>query len=333
MIEMIDLTKIFTIRKRKLFAFHSSMDHKTIKALDHVNLKVRPGELFGLLGPNGAGKTTLIKLLSTLLIPDEGTAYVNGFSILEDPMNVRKSIGTLFSVGDRGFFWRLDGYKNLEFFASIYNVPRNKRKERIQQLLEIVGLSHESSIIYQRYSLGMKRKLMLARALLPDPPILFLDEPTANLDPISARSIRSYIKTTLSQDFKKTIIYTTHNIEEAAELCDRICVLHVGHVLALDTPDNIRNMVKTKKIIEIVIKNVTPRQIEQLEALNKTSLEYQVDNDETNQYRIQLCMDRLDSLSVIIRFLSQHRIEVVDLSYKKPTLEEAFIYLVQKRNQ
>lgn len=176
MIKALNLTKTFAAKERKFLSFRPLRGKETVTALNNVTLEVRPGELFGLLGPNGAGKTTFVKILSTLLIPDDGTAYVNGFNILKDPMNVKKSIGTLFSVGDRGFFWRLSGYKNLEFYASIYNVPRNRRKERIQEALEIVGLLGESSLMYQRYSLGMKRKLMLARSLLSDPCILLLDE-------------------------------------------------------------------------------------------------------------------------------------------------------------
>lgn len=334
MIETIDLTKIFNIGRKRVLSRQSYAAIQSVKALDHVNLEVQQGELFGLLGPNGAGKTTLIKVLSTLLIPDEGTARVNGFDIMKDPSSVRNSIGTLFSVGDKSFFWRLNGRRNLEFYASMYNVPRNKRRERIQQVLEIVGLSQESSLVYQRYSLGMKRKLMFARTLLSDPPILFLDEPTANLDPISARSMRSYIKSKLNRELGRTIIFTTHNLEEASELCDRICVLHKGHVLVCDKPDAIKGIIKERRSFEITVKNVTASRIEQLKQLitEAANITCEIDRNNCDRHVVQLRVDDLDSLRAIFGFLSQDAFEIVDLSYKRPTLEEAFIYLIQKED-
>ena len=178
----------------------------TVNALDGLDLKIRKGELFGLLGPNGAGKTTLVKVLCTLLPPDEGKAIVNGFDVTKQSMRVKQSIGTLFSVGERGFFWRLNGYSNLEFFAAINNVPRSGRQGRIMEVLKLVGLEDKAFVPFQKYSGGMKRKLALARALLADPPVLLLDEPTTGLDVTSSRSIRDFIKNDLSKKHGKTVI-------------------------------------------------------------------------------------------------------------------------------
>ena len=215
----------------------------SVNAVDNLNLTIKKGQLFGLLGPNGAGKTTLVKMLCTLLPPDGGTATVNGYDIVKQPMQVKRSLGTLFSVGERGFFWRLNGYRNLEFFAAIYNVPRQKRQERIMEVLKLVGLEGSAFDLYQRYSGGMKRKLSLARTLLADPPILLLDEPTVGLDVISSRNIREFVRNTVKET-GKTILYTTHYIEEAAHICDQIGILRRGRLIACDTPNAIRAMIK-----------------------------------------------------------------------------------------
>ncbi len=222
-IQTINLTKTFKSKTQtgetQLFKRKQTV---SINAIDNLNLTIKKGELFGLLGPNGAGKTTLVKMLCTLLPPTMGTALINGYDINKQQMQVKRSLGTLFSVGERGFFWRLNGFRNLEFFAAIYNVPRQKRHQRIMDVLKLVGLENSAFELYQRYSGGMKRKLSLARTLLPDPPILLLDEPTVGLDVIASRNIREFVKNTVSKESGKTVFYTTHYIEEAAQICDRI---------------------------------------------------------------------------------------------------------------
>ena len=242
-IETHNLTKTFKSKVRSPRPNSSVFERKDrgiVTAVDHLNLEVKRGELFGLLGPNGAGKTTLVKILCTLLPPDEGDAYVNGFDVAREQMQVRRSLGALFSVGERGVFWRLNGYRNLEFFSAIYNVPRRKRHERIMEVLGLVGLKDQAFEHYQKYSGGMKRKLALARALLPDPPLLLLDEPTTGLDVISSRSLRKLIREKLSRDAGKTVLYTTHYVEEASQICDRICILNKGKLVACDTPAGLK---------------------------------------------------------------------------------------------
>ena len=191
-----DLIKTFKTKTPNSNIFNRKT--RSVNAIDNLNLNIKKGELFGLLGPNGAGKTTLVKILCTLLPPDDGTATVNGFDVAKQQMRVKQSIGTIFSVGERGFFWRLSGYSNLEFFAAINNVPRSGRRQRIMEVLELVGLKEKAFEVFEKYSGGMKRKLALARALLADPPILLLDEPTTGLDVTSSRSIRDFIKNDLS---------------------------------------------------------------------------------------------------------------------------------------
>jgi ABC-2 type transport system ATP-binding protein len=252
-IETVGLVKTYKSKsknsQRRTFGFGRT--GMFVTAIDHLNLQVKKGELFGLLGPNGAGKTTLIKVLCTLLPPDDGTAKVNGYDVAKQQMKVKESIGPLFSVGERGFFWRLSGFSNLEFYASINNIPHNCMRERINEVLRLVGLEDNADEIFQKYSGGMKRKLALARALLPDPPILLLDEPTTGLDVISSRRIREFIRNDLVKKAGKTVLYTTHYIEEAAQMCDQVGIMNHGKIVALNTPEGIRSMAKKGEVMEL----------------------------------------------------------------------------------
>jgi ABC-2 type transport system ATP-binding protein len=299
-----------------------------VTAVDHLNLKIKKGELFGLLGPNGAGKTTLVKILCTLLPPDEGEAYVNGFDVVREQMDVRRSLGTLFSVGERGVFWRLNGYRNLEFFSAIYNVPRRKRHERIMEVLDLVGLKDKAFEHYQKYSGGMKRKLALARALLPDPPILLLDEPTTGLDVISSRSLREFIRNNLSREAGKTVLYTTHYVEEASQICDRIGILNKGKLVACDTPEAIRGIVKKGEVVDIRVRAITEDQIEAIKTLEGViDIASEIEDSVIGQRRLRLHLENIDSLSMVFDFFLKEKIRLIDLKREEPTLEDAFIEL------
>jgi ABC-2 type transport system ATP-binding protein len=299
-----------------------------VTALDHLNLEIRKGELFGLLGPNGAGKTTLVKVLCTLLPPDEGNAILNGFDAVRQQMNVRRSIGALFSVGERGAFWRLNGYMNLEFFSAIYNVPRSKRHERIMEVLDLVGLKDKAFDRYQRYSGGMKRKLALARVLLPDTPILLLDEPTVGLDVISSRTLREFIKNDLSRKAGKTILYTTHYVEEASQICDRIGILNRGKLVACDTPNNIRGIVKKGEVVEIRVKSITDAQIETIKTMDGvTDVTSESEDSVLDLRRLRLNLQSISFLPMVLDFFFKEKILLIDLKREEPTLEDAFIEL------
>ena len=301
---------------------------RTVTAIDHLNMEIRKGELFGLLGRNGAGKTTLVKVLCTLLPPDEGTASVNGFDVVKQQMQVKRSIGTIFSVGERGFFWRLTGYGNLEFYASIYNVPRHGRKERIMSVLDLVGMKDNAFQVFQKYSGGMKRKLALARALLPDPPILLLDEPTTGLDVVSSRSIRDFIRNDLSRKAGKTVLYTTHYIEEAAHICDKIAILQRGHIIALNTPAALKRMAKTSDVLDIIAKNMSQAQVEALKGVDGVdSLAADVQDAVLGQTHLRLRLENLGALPRIFNFLFKEKIKIVNFKQEEPTLEDAFIEL------
>jgi ABC-2 type transport system ATP-binding protein len=330
-IQTINLTKTFKSKiqgsKNRFF----SRKTVSVSAVDNLNLEIKKGELFGLLGPNGAGKTTLVKMLCTLLPPDSGTALINGYDIIKQQMQVKRSLGTLFSVGERGFFWRLNGYRNLEFFAAIYNVPRQKRQERIMEVLKLVGLENSAFNLFQKYSGGMKRRLSLARTLLSDPPIILLDEPTTGLDVISSRNIRAFVRKTVKES-GKTVLYTTHYIEEAAQICDRIGILKRGKIVALDTPDALRAKIKNEELIYLVVEEVTQSQIEQIRSLQGIiGITENTDEDlMPNQKGLCLELESVDQLPSLFGFLFEQKIKLVNFKREEPTLEDAFIELTKR---
>jgi ABC-2 type transport system ATP-binding protein len=206
-------------------------------AVDELSLAVEAGEVFGLLGPNGAGKTTTIKMLTTLLPPSAGTATINGFDLLKQSANVRLSIGyvpQLISADGS-----LSGYENLLIFAKLYNLPRNERESRVRNSLEFMGLSDSADKLVKSYSGGMIRRLEIAQSVLHHPRILFLDEPTVGLDPIARHAVWDAIGQ-LREDFGTTIFLTTHMMEEADYLCQRISIMHSGKVAVTGSPAELK---------------------------------------------------------------------------------------------
>src|SRR5512143_3304280 len=228
---------------RRIFKTHIGVIKRTTKevvAVDDVSFEIQEGELFGLLGPNGAGKTTTVKMLTTLLIPTSGSASVKGFNVVAQAEEVRKRIGFIFG-GERGLYWRLSGMDNLRYFASLYGIDPDVSKKRIPYLLEMVGLKGRGDEKVEGYSRGMKQRLHVARTLLHDPNVLFLDEPTIGLDPVGARDFRNVILNLQAEN--KTILLTTHYMFEADALCNRIAVINHGKIIALDTPGGLKQHV------------------------------------------------------------------------------------------
>lgn len=325
-IQTINLTKTYKFKTPNTNPFNRQT--QSINAIDNLNLTIKKGELFGLLGPNGAGKTTLVKILCTLLPPDQGTATVNGYDVVKQQMKVKQSIGTLFSVGERGFFWRLSGYRNLEFFAAINNVPRKNMQNRIMEVLELVGLKDKADTFFQKYSGGMKRKLALARALLADPPILLLDEPTTGLDVTSSRNIRDFIKNDLSKKHQKTVLYTTHYIEEVSQMCDKVGIMNHGKIIALDTPDNLKGMAKKNEVADITVKNITETQVNSLRNLaGVASLASEIQDPVLGQTRLRVRLENPDTLPTLLDFFFRQKIKLINFRQEEPTLEDAFIEL------
>ncbi len=210
-----------------------------VEALRGVDLHVQKGEIFGLLGPNGAGKTTLLKILSCLVLPDRGRAVVGGEDVRHEG-KVKPKIG-LVHTDERSFYWRLSGRENLDFFACLYDVPRRRTKPRIAELLERVDMVEAADRRFADYSSGMKQRLAIARALLHDPPILLMDEPTRSLDPSSAMALRAFIRDELKTRDGKTVLLATHNLREAETLCDRVAILVKGKVRQIGTVQEVRS--------------------------------------------------------------------------------------------
>jgi len=307
-----------TFRKRKLF----SKSEEVVRAVDRVNLEIKAGELFGLLGPNGAGKTTLIKCLSTLLLPDEGTAEILGYDIIKKPIAVRKRIGVT-TGGERTLYWKLSVRDNLRYFAALYGIPREKRERRIDKLIELMNLIDKQNERVERLSTGMRQKLSLARALLHDPDVLLLDEPTLGLDPQFSRMIRKFIKEGLNKEMKKTILLTTHYMEEADELCERIAFMNDGKIVACDTPSRLKAMIPYERILEL--KYLGDIKKEALESLDGIKKSYISSRDSFSVLRIH-ADDPEDSLSRVID-IAREKSKILSINIVNPTLEDVFVYL------
>lgn len=229
-------------------------------AVSEINLEIEKNEVFGLLGPNGAGKTTLIHMLATLLKPTSGTATVNGYDIISEPGKVRSSIGIVFQAPSSDDM--LTGYENLKVHAFLYGLARSERENRIQSVLELVGLAERQHDQVKKYSGGMRRRLEIARGLLHKPTVMFLDEPTLGLDPSSREMMWEYIKKLVKEE-EMTLILTTHYMEEADHLCNRIGIIDEGKIIALDTPSNL------KKSVGGDIVKIRPKSYPDLEVLRK----------------------------------------------------------------
>ena len=219
-------------------------------AVDGIDLRVERGEIFGLLGPNGAGKTTTMKMLATLLIPTSGTISVLGIDVLARPRDVRARLGAMLS-GERSLYWKLTARENLEYFAALYHVPPRQTRARIDDALTSVKLLDRADDYVERYSTGMRQRLALARALLPDPPLVILDEPTVGLDPQAARDLRARVRELRSQG--RTVLLTTHYMEEADQLCDRVAIIDHGRIVALDTPGALKRTIRAEEVVRLEI--------------------------------------------------------------------------------
>jgi ABC-2 type transport system ATP-binding protein len=225
-----DVTMRFPIPKRyREWVMHPLRSRRVVTALEHAAAEIQTGDRIAVMGPNGAGKTTLLKLISGLLFPTEGEVTVKGLSTLHHNAAARKSVGFVFNE-ERSFYWRLTGVQNLEFFGALDNLRGNALRERIDELIQLVGLERAADQMVGGYSSGMKQRLALARVLLADPEVLILDEPTRALDPVASEEMVNLVLTDIHRGARKTLLIATHRPEEAVTLCDKVMVIDGGHV-------------------------------------------------------------------------------------------------------
>lgn len=288
-----------------------------LKAVDDITFSVKEGELFGLLGPNGAGKTTTINMLSTLLKSTSGTGVVGGNKIGGDPDKVRRSIGIVFQ--EPALDSKLTGKENLDFHAMMYGLNKQIRKERIKEVLELVELTDKASTLVEKYSGGMKRRLEISRGLIHYPRVLFLDEPTLGLDAQTRRHIWDYIKK-LNRKKMVTIILTTHYMEEADYLCDRIAIMDHGRFVALDTPGNLKDILGGD-VVSLEIEGDVDGAEKKLAGLRgiKTAVR--------SGYILNLTMEkgerRIPELIAVVQGTGS---EVTCVNLHKPSLEDVFLH-------
>ena len=245
--------KLQTYRDLLLYPWQRA-DHL---AVDSVTLRIEPGELFGILGQNGAGKTTLIKMLCTALIPSSGSATIGGYDVVRQARRVREQIG-LVSGEERSFYWRLTGRQNLDFFATLYHVPPALARRRIGELLRRVDLAEHADRPFRSYSTGMRQKLAIARGLLREPKVLFMDEPTRSLDPISAQMMRRLIAEYIIGELGCTVILATHSMAEAEELCDRLALIQTGRVITQGSIAQLRQTLHYGICCELRVRHMPP---------------------------------------------------------------------------
>ncbi len=292
-----------------------------VLAVNHVNLEVEEGEIFGFLGPNGAGKTTTIKMLATLLKPTDGEALVAGFDVLKESNEVRKRIGIVFQ--DPALDSELTGRENLDFHARLYGLARSQRKKRISEVLELVDLVDKADTLVKNYSGGMRRRLEIARGLMHYPKVLFLDEPTLGLDPQTRRAIWDYIRK-LNVEEEVTIFLTTHYMEEADYLCERVAIIDHGEILVTDKPSKLKRSIG-RDLISICCLN-SPRFLSALkEAEWIESLKI---HNETITLGVR---ESEGKLPLLIGLALKNNVKIKSIDIRKPTLEDVFLYYTGRR--
>ncbi len=297
---------------------------KSVLAVEDISFSITKGELFGLLGPNGAGKTTTVKMLTTILLPTAGTASILGFDLRKETQEIRKRIGFTFG-GSRGLYGRLTARDNLRYFAELYALEPGYSRKRLAEMLALVGLSERADDRVETFSTGMQQRLHLARALLHDPEVIFLDEPTVGIDPVGARELRQTIKNL--RQAGKTIMLTTHYMAEAEELCDRIAIVNKGRIVAMDTPSNLRRGISPESIIEIT---VTPENTQVIRNLI-TSFDGKIRVETTEnllENRFNIYTAEPESVLQILGPSLQSK-SILGLQVRNQTMEDVYVAIIQ----
>lgn len=297
---------------------------RLVTALRNVSLQVAGGETFGLVGPNGAGKTSLIKILSTLLLPGSGTARVLGMDVARQEKQIRARINTVFG-GDRGLYTRLSAEENMYYFSDLYHVPRHVAKQRVPKLLELVQLRGRERERVEGYSRGMMQRLHIAKSLVNDPDLLFLDEPTIGLDPRAARSVRAIIEQLHGEG--KTILLTSHYMHEVDQLCDRVAVINKGEIAASGTPYHLKRYVAGIFIVEVhfVGSEVSDEWLADIRAVEGVEHIHVTTGEQHSHILVQTTLPEQTAAFLQQGLAALHNPVVLT---REPTLEDAYMKLV-----
>lgn len=324
-VEVKDIRKVFITKKKK---FLKTTEKKEFKAVDGVSFDIYRGEIFGLLGPNGAGKTTTIKMITGLLRPTSGTVEVMGEDVDKKPLKALGNIGTVLA-GDRSIYWKLTARENLEYFAALYGCNKKEAAKRTEDILKRLDLTEKADELVEKFSTGMKQKVALGKALIPNAPVVLLDEPTLGLDPQSALNLREIIL-----DIKRegrTVLLTTHYMEEADFLSDRIAIIDNGKIIALDTPQNLKDSLNEIKAIKIEIDKVSDKLINDISNLESVKNVIKTYSEEKRNYT--LTIHHCDGESIIqniLDCLGKNGMKVLNVNVLEPSLEDVFINLTGK---
>ncbi|MEZ4862854.1 MAG: ATP-binding cassette domain-containing protein [Caldilineaceae bacterium] len=334
-IEVNDLRKTFRRSKAKegipfwAKLLPSGKEVDEFVAVAEISFAIRQGEVFGLLGPNGAGKTTTIKMLSTLLEPTSGGATVCGYDVVQQADQVRNHLGAVLT-GERSIYWKLTGRENLRYFAALYHIPATVAKARVEELLARFDLTKRADELVEKYSSGMKQRIAIAKALLAKPPVLLLDEPTIGLDPQAARNLRELILELKAEGH--TILLTTHYMEEADQLSDRIGIIDGGKIIALDTSAALKASINQLDIMQLEVANFDPTLTDQLTTL--ASVENVATRYLGTDSAWSVALHTTDSrnlLPQLIQTIGAQAGQIRHMQIAQPTLEDVFISLTGKQ--
>ncbi|MDF1509032.1 ABC transporter ATP-binding protein [Robertmurraya sp. DFI.2.37] len=306
MLETINLSKTF----------------KDKKAVDEVNLYVNKGESIGLLGPNGAGKSTTISMISSLLKPTSGDVLFNGISIIKNPAEIRKVLGVV--PQEIALYEELSAYENLNFFGEIYKIDKGELESRIQEVLEMVGLKHRQKELIKTFSGGMKRRINIAAALLHQPKILILDEPTVGIDPQSRNHILETVRK-LNEQYGTSILYTSHYMEEVEQLCDRVYIMDHGSIVASGSKSELLSILSNDDTFHVQLSKGSEKLMDAVRLIKDVR---QVDETE-NGLRI-IAKKRSHLLSALVHGAEKEGVEIIHFQMEIPSLEDVFLHLTGK---